>query len=316
MTLRCCRKLMRSALLLLFLCASAFAQVIEANNCVYHEGDDPSWARPDYDDSAWMKSTRVRFGDQAKGKMYRTGFWMRCRVDTEPLPATAPVFFQLRSGFAWRAWVNGIPAGEFGNPDTGDHTTAYIQRRPIPAAISDLSTLTIAVRFHGSWNNRGRDFYDLAIGLAPSLDLLRWQGLQATVSSRWPGMVLAPFLLAAGLIPLVLSGFDPRLREIFWLGAIAMGFAFWRLGDSIRVLMLPVPSALVYGLLAGGWACIYWLTPDFFYSLRARKVPWAFRAAAILAVLAEVCPVNLTFVTRSVIDLAATVLWTAPLFAW
>jgi hypothetical protein len=311
-TLQSCRWRLRSGLLLLFVSASAFGQVIEAENCVYHEGDDPSWARPDYDDNAWMTETEI--GREA-AKMYRYGFWMRCRVNTEPLPAAAQVFFVLQSGFAWRAWVNGIPAGEFGNPESGDHTTAYIQRRPFPAAAAGSRIVTMAVRFHGSWNNRGRNFHGLATGTAPALDLLRWQSLEAQVSNSWPGMVLAPFLLAAGLILLVLSGSDLRLREIFWLGVVAMGFAMWRLGDSIRALMLPVPSGLVYGLLVVGWACIYWSTPTFFYSLRARTVPWGFRAAAILAVLAEVFPIDMAFQAEALI-LATTALWTAPLFAF
>jgi sigma-B regulation protein RsbU (phosphoserine phosphatase) len=310
------RRLAECAVLLVLFSMTVYGQVIEAENCVYHQGDDPSWARPDYDDSAWMKSAGSPYVSRDAAKMYRYGFWMRCRLNTEPLPAGAQLFVQLLSGFAWRAWVNGIPAGEFGNPDTGDRTTAYIQRRPVPAAALDSRTLTIAVRFHGTWGTRGQHFHALAVGVAPSLDLLRWQTSQEAVSNRWPGMVLAPFLLAAGLILLVLSGFDPRLREIFWLGLIAMGFACWRLGDSIRVLMLPVPSDLVYALLASGWACVYWSTPAFFYAFRARKVPWGFRAAAVLAVLADASPIDLSFASLPVQILAPTVLWSVPFFAF
>ena len=54
-----------------------FAQVYEAKNCVYREGDDPRWAQPDYDDSAWQRTPP----DPHKTAPASPYLWERCRFE-------------------------------------------------------------------------------------------------------------------------------------------------------------------------------------------------------------------------------------------
>jgi hypothetical protein len=63
------------------------AQVVETTHGVYREGDDPRWARPDYDDSGWAKSPADLLYQRPQSHI----LWERCRIDTRSLPASTPL---------------------------------------------------------------------------------------------------------------------------------------------------------------------------------------------------------------------------------
>jgi hypothetical protein len=70
-------------LLFLLTAGSALArdEILEINNWRMHEGDDPAWARPDYDDSRWEASPAPssRTGGLAKACAERTT-WYRATI--------------------------------------------------------------------------------------------------------------------------------------------------------------------------------------------------------------------------------------------
>ena len=58
------------------------AQIVTATNCVHQAGDNPDWARPDFDDRQW--STEFP-------KIGNPFIWTRCRLDLSDLPAPASI---------------------------------------------------------------------------------------------------------------------------------------------------------------------------------------------------------------------------------
>lgn len=258
------------------------AQIVEATNCVFREGDDPQWARPDFDDSGWDKSPPQNL---AQSRF----LWRRCRIDATPLRGLAPLILQIRSPFAWTVSVEGIAAGSFGNLQTGSVTLELTQLVRIPSELEGRSSYLVAIRTTRASPNfdligPGRD---LALGTEDALQLRRFRRIQQDVSLRWLPSVMAPLIFAAAMLLLVLSRADPNRREVFWLGIVAGGFALRRIVDLIAVLQLALPSnvALVLLLLGSiGASTEPWL----FYSLRKKPVPRLFTAPFLVVMVSSI----------------------------
>jgi len=107
---------------------------IAPENCVWHAGDDASgalhWAAPDLDESGWKPYSIWKLNpDEPR-------IWIRCHVDLSPLHATARPALQLTVRAAYELFVNGSPAGAFGNMQTGNFTADVVRLfhwpRPFP----------------------------------------------------------------------------------------------------------------------------------------------------------------------------------------
>jgi hypothetical protein len=134
----------------------------------FHPGDDPAWARPDYDDSAWgtldltpppgtfdptLGSSGFVNGWTSAGypKLNRFAWYrLRIRVQGEAGAAPGPLMLKMPDNFddAYQVYVNGQNIGEFGHFQ-GDSVTIYSSQ---PAAYAlpagtPSGDITIAVRF-------------------------------------------------------------------------------------------------------------------------------------------------------------------------
>ena len=113
------------------------AQIVTADNCVHQAGDNPAWARPDFDDSEWSKQF------PAIGSPY---VWTRCRLDMKSLPRTGPIHVGVETLAAWEVFLNGEPAGSSGNIRTGFASMETKQHRPIPPAVANQESISVALR--------------------------------------------------------------------------------------------------------------------------------------------------------------------------
>ncbi len=121
------------------------AQVVTADNCVHQAGDNPGWARKDFDDSQWSKQFPFI------GSPY---VWTRCRIDLSPLPRIAPLLIGVLNQDPWELFVNGAPAGSHGDIRTGFGTLSF-EQRAIPSAAGAGPTMTLAPRqLPGRWPAR------------------------------------------------------------------------------------------------------------------------------------------------------------------
>jgi hypothetical protein len=103
----------------------------------FHLGDDPLWATPAYDDSAWEHITADKTWGAQTHPSY-TGFaWYRRHLDIPPSPSSNPKLAILMPPVedAYEVFWNGVPIGHQGNPPP--HAVWYLEQRqsfalPVP----------------------------------------------------------------------------------------------------------------------------------------------------------------------------------------
>ncbi len=273
---------MSSARFLLFLFSvSVSAQVVTPTNCVYREGDDPAWSRPDYDDRGWStrgpKVAPLELSEIPTTRM----LWMRCRV-TLPPSNTTPLYLQIRSQSAWTAFFDGVKTGSEGDPKNGAVTT-QMPSFPLPGATTASADTPHLIALRVVRGIVGALPSSIAIGSPAALRLLRDDAIEAAIGEIWFSSLMAPFFLSGGLILLLLSGADPDRREIFWFGILLAGTGLFRMAIAAVAFQTP------------GWGLITLLSivanpaspaaPWFFYSLRRKPVPNFYRVAGIVGAI-------------------------------
>ena len=257
----------------------ADAQIVEATNCVFREGDDPKWAQPEFDDSGWDQAPPNLIYHWPKSRF----LWERCRVDVGALRGVNPLFLQIRSRHAWRVFVEGIPAGSFGNTDTGSRTMDNIKLERVPSQLGYMPVYLVAIRFTNANSTTWFESRQLVMGAEQALQLDRFRTIEDDLAARWFSYVTSPFLFAAAIILVSLSRAEAGRREVFWFGILAGSFAFQQVVDALFHLQLPLPETIGQaGALLGDVGAI--TAPFLFYALRQKPVPWLFRAAFALIV--------------------------------
>jgi len=186
----------------------------------FHTGDDPAWARPDFDDSSWEKiSLAPAKGkiDPLTGESYRPGWtgsghrgyhgyaWYRLHVHLTQSPAGTRILMPEDVDDGYEVYLNGNRLLNFGDFSTNPPRT-YLSDQVITAAIPPGAgqDLTFAVRFWMSewtelrYRNSGGLHAAPTFGLASAVDLrsiaLQYKVLQISLV---PAMKVALFLSVA-----------------------------------------------------------------------------------------------------------------------
>jgi len=272
---------MRSGLLLLFLCASAFAEVTEIRNCLYHEGDDPAWARSDYDDNGWLAAV-----PNPPTSPY---IWARCSV-TIPQPVDGPLHFQPqrpptgweRIDVAWILYVNGVRVTSYGNPETGRVAIDLFREVVLPRD-AGTGPLKIAVRFA----RRLSVSLGVPLGVVGSktdLELRLDRKLMQNASRLVVPIGFSIVQLGVAVMLLTLSLSGRTHRGAILLGILALANPLDNLPTLFILAGVPVPLDLgqTVSILARAFPILY---PFFAYSILGRKTPRFFRygVAVVLA---------------------------------
>jgi Stage II sporulation protein E (SpoIIE)/Beta-galactosidase jelly roll domain len=98
----------------------------------FHIGDDPAWARPDFDDSSWEEvdltpdgNTGLSPGWTARGHAGYSGYaWYRLQIDVQEAKRSLALKMPDSFDDAYQVFVNGERLGEFGR-FTDHGVTAY-----------------------------------------------------------------------------------------------------------------------------------------------------------------------------------------------
>jgi Stage II sporulation protein E (SpoIIE)/Beta-galactosidase jelly roll domain len=98
----------------------------------FHIGDDPAWARPDFDDSSWEEvdltpdgNTGLSPGWTARGHAGYSGYaWYRLHIDVQEAKRSLALKMPDSFDDAYQVFVNGQRLGEFGR-FTDHGVTAY-----------------------------------------------------------------------------------------------------------------------------------------------------------------------------------------------
>jgi hypothetical protein len=143
---------MRKLLLLLALTSRLAAQgFTEIQEWRVHEGDNPAWARPDFDDSGWTPGPGPRAEDRLRPRpmnpetgwhWYRASIPISARWAGNELALGLPPF-----GEAWEVYADGVLVGKFGRlePNPAGPSIRHKAFR-IPTQLTAGNVLHIAVR--------------------------------------------------------------------------------------------------------------------------------------------------------------------------
>lgn len=248
-----------------------------------HEGDDPAYARPDFDDAQWTK-----FDPHTDIKTIFTGrppevLWYRLRVKVNPAQSGLALGEQMISR-AFEVYVNGerlIAVGRF-SPLVLDTLDAQLLRH-IPDRMVATGGLTIAIRVHISpseWAGQGPGYFsgNLMLGQWGALYSADWLAVIGQHAFVWLDHLL---MIGLGSVALVLFGAQRRQKEYLWIAALGL----FTLVESVEPFLaifhaLPLHWEILNDLLR---VATPFLWTSLYFSIVGQRIGWAWRAFLIFA---------------------------------
>jgi phosphoserine phosphatase RsbU/P len=248
-----------------------------------HEGDDPAYARPDFDDAQWMK-----FDPHTDIRKIFTGrppevLWYRLRVKVNPAQSGLALEEQMISR-AFEVYVNGerlIAVGRF-SPLVLDTLDARLLRH-IPDRMVATGWLTIAIRVHispGEWAGQGPGYFagNLMLGQWGALYSADWLAVIGQHAFVWLDHLL---MIGLGWVALVLFAAQRRQKEYLWIAALGL----FTLVESIEPFLalfhdFPLHWEILNDLLR---VATPFLWTSLYFSIVGQRIGWAWRAFLIFA---------------------------------
>jgi hypothetical protein len=257
----------------------------------FHIGDDPQWAQPDYDDSAWgtmdlapppgsydivMDSGGFVPGWTARGyKGYHGYAWYRMRVNIQSNQTALSLKMPDNFDDAYQVYINGQRIGEFGRFTSNGVTVYNAQPRtfPLPAGLHS-GPATVAIRMYmepvtalvdpDAGGLHGPPVLGQSSAIAALLQL-DWDTVNRSNYATFFQMAI---LLLALIVAFGLYWLDPTEPAYLWLGLVCAArlaagavlvvlfYSTW-LDANVGFLLSDAILAPVYlGLWVVFWA--YW----------------------------------------------------------
>jgi phosphoserine phosphatase RsbU/P len=248
-----------------------------------HAGDDPAYARPDFDDSQWTlfdPSTSVtKLFPQTKPDV----IWYRLRVKVDP-SQTGLALKEFEIARAFEIYVNGeklIASGRISPfaPYTAD---ARLSRR-IPDRLLATGAIVIALRVHISsveWTtqNPGFDSSNLTIGQERTIYRYDWLSIIGQNALDWLGSLL---LASLGLVAIVLYISQRRQTEYLWIFALG-ALTFLQLPARVITTFQNIPLAweVAADMLRVFHPYIY---VSLYFSFVHQRIGWRWRIFLVFA---------------------------------
>lgn len=258
----------------------------------FHPGDDPAWARPEFDDSRWSLVEASRSYEEQGFKGYSGTGWYRLRVSLPDWQGQLALVFPAVAD-SYQVFVDGRQIGQVGGMPPHESVVLASQMVfPIPPEIKAGGPLSIAIRV---WHwHRLSMFEGGGLEVPPRIGTLatitEWQ--QTQKHARYWVETDATISLLANLLTalagLALFALRPKEREYLWFGAAQVVWAV-QVGLHILQVTRTVPF-LAMGLAISstvGLAMV--LNVQFFVTLlsqRKRVLYWGAVISAVLLVLA------------------------------
>lgn len=270
------------------LCAHAAVVSISTQHCVWHGGDDMSWAAPVLDESGWRPFPVVNLqpGD--------AHLWLRCHASFSALRGLAHPFIQISFRDAYQLFVNGQPVGAAGDLSTGYFSMDSIRSFPLPALMSGPGSVpqpeatVFALRV---------TYRDMVVSNPISLPPLAVQaGDESALRDRRAAFVLAESnrrLTTAiydgivGVFGFVLLGlyFSDRSRpDLLFLSLNCLGLATIFLNLEASLALVAYPAVVYVVIYVLGTVTTGFAQPLFFFTLVRRRVPLLFWLVILLAI--------------------------------
>jgi phosphoserine phosphatase RsbU/P len=188
-----------------------------------HAGDDPAFARPDFDDSGWTPFDSSTSIASIYGKEKPPVLWYRLRIQVDPGDSGLGLSENNLSR-AFEIFVNGQRLIANGQVDPLKACTfAARLRAPIPDSMTASGLLIVAMRVRLSgedWVGQDPGYYltNLRLGQFDSLYREDWL---AAIGQNLDDWVYRLLMLGLGIIALVLYLAQRSQKEYLWIVAVA-----------------------------------------------------------------------------------------------
>jgi sigma-B regulation protein RsbU (phosphoserine phosphatase) len=288
----------------------------------FHPGDDPSWANPAFDDSAWPllrgdRSWSVQ-GYAGLGGYAWYRFTLRIPAGSQPTSISLPGIFTR-----YTLYIDGVEAGH--STATGSDIIILpplAQSFPLTTAPSSVPrTVHVAIRVWHSpvWKTYvGGGPHGAALAGGPDLIATRLQVTrQSNLLAHVDLFVDSVLRAIIGLLVLGLFALRPREREYLWFAAVQLFGGADDVLNFAREAYGKIPFQL-FDLYDATLAAGFWVAGLFFFAtlLRQQRGPW-FRVALVLAILSPLAVPSYWFGWLSVpLSDAFTVLCVLPSLIW
>ncbi len=217
-------------------------------------GDDPSWARPEFDDSAWMIVDPHKSLSEYFPKDHPEVVWYRLHVKVAS-GQTGLALEERDLARAFEIYAGGdrvLGAGSVSpyHPVVGDADLLV----PLPARQIGVGSLVIALRMHISpreWPSVGLSPGNLTLGYEDALRDHIWLQLIGANAAVWLTVFLG---LCVGMVASALYAAQRDRPEYLWVSLIALcGLATtgWNLLESTR--NLPLGWSMAENAIGWAW---------------------------------------------------------------
>ncbi|HWE87103.1 MAG TPA: SpoIIE family protein phosphatase [Terracidiphilus sp.] len=257
----------------------------------YHHSDNPAWANPGFDDSAWPQAQNGGLPSPA----YQSDgfFWVRARLQV-PAGAAAPLAIESITHDAapnvQEVWVNGRLVGRFGDfpPHANPLTHPQMLVFDIPAGVAlPGSIAVIALRTWNGPDDRNESLVrrhpdrvnvEFSIASAPLLHSLANQAQdRAWLSRFWPQFSITLAFILLGLAVLAL-GFWARDRTLLFCALWLVVLPTFLLVGPLLSLLAGVAAPTLYTAFLIVNAIGMWVVVEFTWTVQAFRDRF-FRAA-------------------------------------
>ncbi|HEY0759257.1 MAG TPA: PP2C family protein-serine/threonine phosphatase [Acidisarcina sp.] len=206
-----------------------------------HAGDDPSWARPDYDDSHWQIFSTEDDIRTTVGPHKPDAIWYRLHLRVTPgEPNLALAEYNVASAF--EIYSNGVLLLRAGSIVPYSGVTSIYKEALIPESQVANGAILVAIRVafsNGEWGGAGPGLAptNLLLGYERQLEDRRHYRVLVSSVTDWITGVLCIFV---GLIALGLFVVDRQRREYLWAFLYGFTTALYLCIDLLRAYY-PVP---------------------------------------------------------------------------
>ena len=250
---------------------------VPASQCVWHVGDNPSWAATSLDEAGWMKYTGWKWSDMNPDEPH---FWVRCHADLSALSGMAHPAIQVQVLPAYQLFVNGGLIGGVGDMLSGHYSMNTVRSFPLTKSISQPTTiaLRVTIRIVGTApaGISTDGILTINAGDESALQNLRASFIVRVVYANLPPFVCFEIVGIFGLVFLGLSFHGRSHRELLLLGVFCISAAVFYLDLACKAALVDF-SDTTYMVIAGASVSILFVARIlFFFALTGRRVPLPF----------------------------------------
>jgi Stage II sporulation protein E (SpoIIE) len=251
---------------------------VDPTACIYREGDDPGWAAANLDESGWLPL--ATWPAVATPTPY---YWLRCRFHPAQLAPDVEPALQVAGDLAYEIYIDGHPAGSFGNLSTGVHTVGLVRDYRSPALTRRNGPVEVALRI--AFTPQVLTLQPMPVVTLGDAAFMRGrysEKVGASLQNRWITWLCSGLIGAAGLFFFSLFWFDRSQTYLLWAGLTWTSLADLRINEFLHTASIPYPSQLEAFLYCVG-QCVEFCAILLFFRLADKPVNKLYRV--ILAIL-------------------------------